>query len=65
MEITYKSICEKLGFDPLNWQPTMPKNEWLIDDSIKSPFDDVVNILTEEESEFLAKLLERNRMNKQ
>lgn len=46
MEITYESICQKLGFDPQNYEPKTSDYE---DDSKVSPY----SVLTIEESEFL------------
>ncbi len=54
MGISYNSICEKLGFDALSWEPV--HTEW-IDDSIENPF----SVLTEEESEFLTDYAMKNR----
>ncbi len=34
-EITYESICEKLGFDVDTYEPTLSDTE---DDSMESPF---------------------------
>lgn len=51
--MTYESICEKLGFDPMNDpRPYDLSDPWLIDDS-PSPF----SVLTREESDFLADYL--------
>jgi len=53
MEITYESICKKLGFDPLTTDPKeiYPQYEdpFLIDDSFESPF----SVLSLDESSFL------------
>lgn len=46
--MTYESICEKLGFDPLKEQPKYNYNGHE-DDSQKSPF----SVLTLEELDFL------------
>lgn len=60
MGITYESICEKLGFDPLIGNPQKNKktqDSWLIDDSRVSPY----SLLTEEESDFLMELFIKRR----
>lgn len=53
MGVTYESICEKLGFDPINGgnprYQERKSDSWLIDDSIESPY----SVLTQEESDFL------------
>ena len=54
MEITYESICKKLGFDVENYKPEVSDYE---DDSRISPF----SILTIEESEFLYDYLKSKR----
>ena len=46
MEVTYDSICEKLGFTPETYKPDISDYE---DDSKINPF----SILTDEESDFL------------
>lgn len=46
MEITYESICQKLGFEPKNYKPEVSDFE---DDSKENPF----SVLTDEESDFL------------
>jgi hypothetical protein len=50
MIITYKSICDKLGFNPMEYEPKVSSFE---DDSKESPF----SILTLEESDFLCDYL--------
>ena len=54
MGITYESICQKLGFDPVKGeypQKNEKKDSWLIDDSKKSPYAslslDELDFLTE------------------
>lgn len=53
MTITYQSICDKLGFDPMKYKPKASNFE---DDSKESPF----SILTLEESDFLCDYLIKN-----
>lgn len=56
MEITYESVCRKLGFDPIKdadrineeYEKTH-KNSWFIDDSQPNPY----SVLTDEEETFL------------
>lgn len=60
--ITYESVCEKLGFDPLvddDWMPLQPANTWVHDDSIPSPFSHVE--LTDEEFEVFYKRIIENK----
>lgn len=62
MEITYESICKKLGFDVDTYKPVVSDYE---DDSKISPF----SILTDEESDFLfyyfkSKRLEKSNFNR-
>lgn len=53
MTITYQSICDKLGFDPMKYEPKVSDYE---DDSKESPF----STLTLEESDFLCNYLMKN-----
>ena len=52
MEITYESICRKLGFDTDTYKPVVSDYE---DDSKVSPF----SVLTIDESEFLSDYLKK------
>lgn len=54
MGVTYESICEKLGFDPLSYKPKVSDYE---DDSRTSLF----SILSLEESIFLNDYLMKNK----
>lgn len=54
MEITYESICKKLGFRPEDYKYTYSGYE---DDSKKSPFD----ILTLDELDVLCRYLEQTK----
>lgn len=54
MEITYESICEKLGFTPETYRPIVSEYE---DDSKESPF----SVLTLEESLFLNDYLMKHK----
>lgn len=55
MEITYESICSKLGFDPLINPPKIHLNGHE-DDSEESPYA----ILTYEESKYLCNYVEKH-----
>ena len=57
MEITYESICKKLGFDVDTYKPVVSDYE---DDSKISPF----SILTDEESDFLFYYFKNKRKEK-
>lgn len=54
MNITYESICKKLGFDPQIYKPNISEYE---DDSKTSPF----SVLSLEESLFLNSYLINNK----
>ena len=54
MEITYESICKKLGFTIETYKPVLSDHE---DDSKVNPF----SVLTEEESDFLFEYLKNRR----
>ena len=53
-EITYESICEKLGFDVDTYEPTLIDTEY---DSMESPF----RSLSLEELNFLTDRIENRR----
>lgn len=53
-DITYESICEKLGFDVDTYKPPMSYTE---DDSVESPF----RSLSIEELNFLTDRIESNK----
>ena len=53
-DITYESICEKLGFDVDTYKPPMSDTE---DDSVESPF----RSLSIEELNFLTDRIESNK----
>ncbi len=61
MEITYESICKKLGFDPLITDPKeiYPQYEdtFFIDDAFESPFKK----LFPEELDFLIDFYRKNK----
>ena len=63
MGITYESICNKLGFDPVKGDPhkkEKKEDSWLIDDSVENPY----SVLTQEESDFLMELFSKRRSKK-
>ena len=63
MGITYESICQKLGFDPVKGeypQNNEKKDSWLIDDSVENPY----SVLTQEESDFLMEFFIKRRAKK-
>jgi hypothetical protein len=50
MKITYESICEKLGFDPLVNPPECKlRDPFMVDDTQPNPY----SVLTSEERDFL------------
>lgn len=60
MGITYESICNKLGFDPVKGNPQkqeVKQDSWLIDDSKVNPF----SVLTDEESDYLFEFFKSNK----
>ena len=56
MDITYKSICDKLGFEPGTYKYELNDYE---DDSKVSPYSK----LTLDELEFLCDYYEKNKLN--
>lgn len=57
MEITYESICEKLGFDAFSYKSIPAETEY---DGAKNPFD----VLTIEELDFLMEHFKKNKKTK-